>query len=223
MKRFFLFILPVLLVVTACKAPEEIVLPDKKLNVADRTIVYKKEPYTGKLILPKSPRGNEGYMYVKDGHLEGNAEIKNEKDGFLLKYNINGGKFQGELLYKSGDGKLTLNVDKGVILSMQMSNDKEKTEYDFTFTDGLANGIFRHENKKNTVEIVFTDGIAKIENDSNIDVEAKFSIDQNTWMITMESFVDGKSYSKTEKFLGINLETIEDIVFSSIEDYKTQK
>ena len=106
---------------------------------------------------------------------------------------------------------------------MQMSNDKEKTEYNFTFTDGLANGVFRHENKKNTAEIVFTDGMAKIENDGNIDVEAKFSINQNTWMITMESFVDGKSYSKTEKFLGINLETIEDIVFSSIEDYKTQK
>ena len=30
-------------------------------------------------------------------------------------------------------------------------------------------------------------------------------------------------YYKNEKFLGINLETIEDIVFSSIEDYKTQK
>ena len=86
---------------------------------------------------------------------------------------------------------------------MQMSNDKEKTEYNFTFTDGLANGVFRHENKKNTAEIVFTDGMAKIENDGNIDVEAKFSINQNTWMITMESFVDGKSYSKTEKFLGI--------------------
>lgn len=40
------------------------------------------------------------------------------------------------------DGQLTLNVDKGVILSMQMSNDKEKTEYNFTFTDGLANGYF---------------------------------------------------------------------------------
>ena len=223
MRRFFLFILPVLLVITACKAPEEIVLPDKKLNVTDRTIVYNKEPYTGKLVLPKSPKGNEGYMYVKDGHLDGNAEIKNEKDGFLLKYNISGGKFQGELLYKSGDGELILNADKGVILSMQMNNNKEKTKYDFTFTNGLANGTFQKDNEKSMTKIEFKDGMAKIENDNNMDIEAKFSIDQNTWRITMESFVDGKSYSKTEKFLGINLETIEDIVFSSIEDYKTQK
>ena len=223
MRRFFLFILPVLLVITACKAPEEIVLPDKKLNITDRTIVYNNEPYTGKLILPKSPKGNEGYMYVKEGRLAGNAEIKNEKDGFLLKYNISEGKFQGELLYKSGDGELILNVNRGIILSMQMNNNKEKTKYDFTFTNGLANGTFQKGNEKVMVKIVFKDGIAKIENDNNMDIEAKFSIDQNTWMITMESFVDGKSYSKTEKFLGINLETIEDIVFGSIEDYKTRK
>ena len=223
MRRFFLFILLVLLVITACKAPEEIVLPDKHLNVQDRTIVYKKEPYTGKLVLPKSQKGNMGYMYVKNGHLDGDAEIKNEKDGFLLKYNISGGKFQGELLHKSGDGELTLNVDKGVILSMKMKNSREKTNYDFTFTNGLANGTFKQGNGKVMTEIVFKDGMAKIENDVNMDIQAKFSIDQNTWMITMESFVDGKSYSKTEKFLGINLETIENIVFSSIEDYKTQK
>ncbi|MCP1224385.1 hypothetical protein [Sebaldella sp. S0638] len=223
MRRFFLFILPVLLVITACKAPEEIILPEKHLSVQDRIIVYRKEPYTGKLVLPKSQKGNEGYMYVKDGHLDGNAEIRNVKDGFLLKYNISGGKFQGELLYKSGDGELVLNVDNGTILSMQMKNDKEKTDYDFTFTNGLANGTFKYENKKIMTIIAFKDGMAKIENDSNMDIEAKFSIDQNTWMITMESFVDGKSYSKTEKFLGINLETIEDIVFSSIEDHKAQK
>ena len=219
MKRIFLFILPVLLVIVSCKAPKEIVLPDRHLNVQNRTIVYKKEQYTGKLRLPVSPKGNEGYMYVKNGHLDGNAEIKNEKDGFLLKYNISEGKFQGELLYKSGDGELILNIDKGVILSMILRNNKEKTKYDFTFTDGLANGTF--ENKDKT--LVFTDGMAKIENESNMDLESKFSIDQNTWMITMESFVDGKPYTKHEKFLGINLEVIEDIVFNSIEEYKAQK
>ena len=223
MRRFFLFIIPVLLVITACKAPEEITLPEKHLNIQDRVILYKKEPYSGKLILPKSSKGNEGYMYVKHGHLDGNAEIRNEKDGFLLKYNISGGKFQGELLFKSGDGELILNVDKGTILSMQMKNDKEKTKYDFTFTNGLANGTFQQGNEKVMNKIEFKDGMGKIENDSNMDIEAKFSIDQSTWMITMESFVDGRSYSKTEKFLGINLEAIEDIVFSSIEDYKAQK
>ena len=215
MRRFFLFILPVLLVIVSCKAPEEIVLPDKHLNVQDRAIVYKKEQYTGKLILPVSPKGNEGYMYVKNGHLDGNAEIKNEKDGFLLRYNISGGKFQGELIYKSGDGELILSIDKGEILSMILRNNKEKTKYDFTFTNGLANGTFENKDKK----LIFKNGMAKIENDSNMDLEAKFSINQDTWMITMESFVDGKSYSRHEKFLGINLEVIEDIVFNSIKEY----
>ena len=69
MKRFFLFILPVLLVITACKAPEEIVLPDKNLNVADRTIVYKKEFNNQRLFRWKED-GNEGCNF---GRWKGNT------------------------------------------------------------------------------------------------------------------------------------------------------
>lgn len=212
MRKTFLIILIALFMLLSCKNPEEIILPDKYLSIQNKMIMYKEKPYTGKINLPESEKGNEGYMNIKAGYLDGTSEIKNTKDGFLLRYNVRGRKFDGEFIYKNKDGEMYLLIDKGTITAMKLINNLEKTAYDFTFKDGLANGTFEDHDKK----LFFKDGMAEIENENNIDIKTKFSIDQSTWKITMEDFVENESYSKYEKLLGLNLEVIENILFSTI-------
>lgn len=212
MKKTFLIVLIVLLMLLSCKSPEEIVLPNKYLSVQNKMIMYKKIPYTGKIILPESEKGNEGYMNIKEGYLDGTSEIKNVKDGFLLHYNVSEKKFDGEFIYKDEGGELYLHIDKGTIITMKLINNLEKTKYDFTFENGLANGVFESRDTK----LNFTDGTAEVKNESNKDIKTKFSIDQLTWKITMEDLVENESYLKYERSLGLNLEVIENILFSTI-------
>ena len=219
MKKSFLYILIIFLMLISCEAPKEVVLPDKHLNIQGKIIMYRNKPYTGKLIILKSDKGNEGYINIKDGYLNGVTEIKNEKDNFLLHYNISNKNFQGDYIYKSGDGELSLKIDKGKVLSMKLINKNENTKYDFTFKDSLANGIFENKDKK----IEFKDGTAKFENEENIKMETKFSINQTTWVITMEDFIDGESYSKYEAGLGLDIKVIEQILLDTIKKENIKK
>jgi hypothetical protein len=56
-------------------------LPNKAVKYENGTITYKGKPYTGKLVtsLEDKAIGYEGFITLKEGHLEGQTKITSEK------------------------------------------------------------------------------------------------------------------------------------------------
>ena len=210
-RKFFFFGF-IILGLVSCGTPDEIILPNEKLKVKDKVVIYKKTPYTGKLLIPLSAKGNTGSISLVNGALEGVSELKNEKDGFLLRYNVSRKKFHGEIIYKGKDGELILNANQGKITKMKLINLVSNSKYDFTFKDDLANGTFENKERK----LNFVDGTALVSDEDGIKKESKFSIDQNTWTIKIEDIINGEVKSKYEEPIDFSPKSLEEILFSVI-------
>ena len=210
-RKLFFFGL-IILGLVSCGTPDEITLPNEKLKVKDKVVIYKKTPYTGKLLIPLSPKGNTGTISLVNGFLDGVSELKNEKDGFLLRYNVSGKKFHGEIIYKGKEGELTLNTNQGKITTIKLINLVSNSKYDFTFKDGLASGTFENKERK----LNFVNGTALVSDKDGIKKESKFSIDQNTWTIKIEDIINGEVKSKYEEPLDFSPKTLEETLFSVI-------
>ena len=91
MKRYLLMLVLILGLAVSCM-PKEVTIPNKNLKYEKGEITYKGkaykgivtykgQPYTGKIktnLKDKVGTGWEGFLTLKDGHLDGVTEIKKE-------------------------------------------------------------------------------------------------------------------------------------------------
>lgn len=193
MKKGILIILLVLMVLS-CGTSKKVTLPDKDIKIENETVFFKNEKYTGKINL-KDKNSVSGFITFKDGHLDGPAELKNDKKQMYTKFNIVNNQFEGETVVKNADQgiNMTVNYNNGKIV--KLLGDYSKTvKYDITFVDGLANGWFESEGEK----FVFSDGVLTLEEDG-ITTEVKYYVNQETGDMGMEFFINGKSAGRDEK------------------------
>ena len=193
MRKIILIILLVLMVLS-CGTSNKITLPDKDIKVENETVFFKNEKYTGRINL-KDKNGVLGFISLKNGHLDGSTEIRNEKKQMYTKFNIVNDKFEGETVIKNTDQgiNMTVNYNKGKIVRLLGDYSKD-VKYDVTFVDGLANGWFTSEGEK----FVFSDGVLTLEDDG-ITTEVKYYVNQETGDMGMEFFINGKSAGRDEK------------------------
>ena len=90
MKRILLIIL-LITAILSCKDSKELTIPDKDLSYKDGVVLYKGKAYTGKINVKKlndKEQFEEGFVTLKNGHLDGITELKNEKVGTYFKFNV---------------------------------------------------------------------------------------------------------------------------------------
>ena len=189
-----IFIIVLVLMVLSCGTSNKITLPDKDVKIENETVFFKNEKYTGRVEL-KNKNGVSGFVSLKDGHLDGLTELKNDKKQMYTKFNIVNDKFEGETVIKNADQgiDMTVNYNNGKIV--KLSGDYSKSiKYDITFVDGLANGWFESEGEK----FDFSDGVLTLE-EEGITTEVKYYVNQETGDMGMEFFINGKSAGRDEK------------------------
>lgn len=179
-----LFLCALLVGLAGC-APQEIVLPNGDLKYANGVVEYKGKPYSGKVIITQADKDNgfDGYVNLKDGHLDGMMEMKSP-DGEKLKANTVNGQFDGDyiseypnlgqahLVFKAGkvkSVKLDFNVQGGIKQDLTIADDRKingtmtTASETITFKNGEAqtNGVtiklYMNEEEK-TVKEIYSDG-----------------------------------------------------------------
>ena len=169
----------------------DITLPNKDVKVVKDVLLYKNSPFTGNIIMNTEDQ-NEGYsgsISLKNGHLDGMSEMKNDRLGQRVKFTVVDGKFDGELIMNDPDQNtfITLDVKKGAIIKY-LADVQGLYKYDLNFVNNLANGTMEVEDQ----EFRFKNGIAKGPQGQ----ELKLSLDPVTGDMKMEAFVNGKTVGK---------------------------
>ncbi len=148
------------LLVVSCGMPKEIKVPNKRLSIGTNgELLYnKKTPYAGKVIFKE--KGGEGYMTLKNGHIEGKTELTSPE--LTTSFNVVNGELDGEYKSKGTFNGVDINyiviLDKG---KLKKYDGKIGTlEQNFTFDDkGRTNGTM----KENGVTLTFKDGMTKFQ------------------------------------------------------------
>lgn len=163
MKRILLVILFILGIVS-CGISKKVAVPNKNLSFKNDKVYYKKNTYTGKLILKKiadKEQFEEGYISLKDGLLEGATELENKEQGTYFKFTVINGNFEGKYELKHPLlGDFVMNYEKGKLKELKGKFPNE-IKQDITFdTDGNINGMIEKDGEK----LNFKDGFAQVEN-----------------------------------------------------------
>ena len=91
-RRILLTVLMSLLMVVVSygETPKELELSDKSVRYENGTVTYKGKPYTGKLVtsLEDKAIGYEGFITLKEGHLEGQTKMSSKKSKEEYEFNV---------------------------------------------------------------------------------------------------------------------------------------
>ena len=211
MKRILLVIL-LITVMLSCENSGELTIPNKDLSYKDGIVQYKGKAYTGKINMKKlndKEQYEQGFMNIKNGHLEGVTELKNEMIGTYFKFNVKNGKLDGEYILehpKIGDLKMLFEDGQLKKLSGKLPNNINE---DLTIDkDGNVNGPFEQDGQK----LEFKNGL--VDEDG---LKVKMYIDKETGqkMIT-EVYQDDKTVSKGEAIILFSIKDFETAMLPSV-------
>ena len=211
MKRILLVIL-LITVMLSCENSRELTIPNKDLSYKDGIVQYKGKAYTGKINMKKlndKEQYEQGFMNIKNGHLEGVTELKNEMIGTYFKFNVKKGKLDGEYILehpKIGDLKMLFEDGQLKKLSGKLPNNINE---DLTIDkDGNVNGTFEQDGQK----LEFKNGL--VDEDG---LKVKMYIDKETGqkMIT-EVYQDDKTVSKGEAIILFSIKDFETAMLPSV-------
>ena len=213
-RRILLTVLMSLLMVVVSygETPKELELSDKSVRYENGTVTYKGKPYTGKLVtsLEDKAIGYEGFITLKEGHLEGQTKMSSKKSKEEYEFNVKNGEFDGQYIVKSRKkGEITMTLETGV-LKAQKINDTEGYKQDLTFdAAGLANGTVEMDNQK----FSFKDGKALYVGQKNSFMIIKYMKETNS--IFTEATQNGEVILKEETPLG-DVKTVESEIFPAL-------
>ena len=163
-----------MVVVVSCGGtPKELKLPNKAVKYENGALTYKGKPYTGKIVtsLADKVSGYEGFITLKEGHLEGQTKISSGKNKEEYEVNVKDGKFDGQYIAKTPEiGEIAITSEAGALKAMKtaMTNGLKQ---DLTFdAAGLANGTMEMGAQK----FVFKDGKAPVAGHANSFIALKF-------------------------------------------------
>ena len=79
-----------MVVVSYGGTPKELETSNKSLKYENGTVTYKGKPYTGKLVtsLEDKAIGYEGFITLKEGHLEGQTKMSSKKSKEEYEFNV---------------------------------------------------------------------------------------------------------------------------------------
>ena len=217
-RRILLTVLMSLLmmVVSYGETPKELKLPNKAVKYENGAITYKGKPYTGKLVtsLEDKAIGYEGFITLKEGHLEGQTKITSEKNKEEYEINVKDGKLDGPYTAKTPKiGEITIISEAGVLKAMKtdMTNGlKQDLTFDVT---GLANGTMEMGAQK----FVFKDGKAPVAGQTNSFVSLKYMKETNS--VSTEVTQGGNVVQKEDNPLGFDVKTLESQIFPALVGY----
>ena len=214
-RRILLTVLMSLLMVVVSygETPKELEIPNKAIKYENGTITYKGKPYTGKIVasLEDKAIGYEGFITLKEGHLEGQTKITSEKNKEEYEINVKDGKLDGPYTAKTPKiGEITIISEAGVLKAMKtdMTNGlKQDLTFDVT---GLANGTMEMGAQK----FSFKDGKALNVGEKNSFVTLKYMKETNS--VVIEDIQNGKVFGKKETSLELNVKTQERQIFPAL-------
>ena len=214
-RRILLTVLMSLLMVVVSygETPKELEIPNKAIKYENGTITYKGKPYTGKIVasLEDKAIGYEGFITLKDGHLEGQTKITSGKNKEEYEVNVKDGKFDGQYILKSPEiGEVTIISEAGVLKAMKtamINGLKQDLTFDAT---GLANGTMEMGDQK----FSFKDGKAPVVGEKNSFVTLKYMKETNS--VVTGATQGGNVVQKEDVPLGFDVETLESEIFPAL-------
>ena len=214
-RRILLTVLMSLLMVVVSygETPKELEIPNKAIKYENGTITYKGKPYTGKIVasLEDKAIGYEGFITLKEGHLEGQIKITSEKNKEEYEINVKDGKLDGPYTAKTPKiGEITIISEAGVLKAMKtdMTNGlKQDLTFDVT---GLANGTMEMGDQK----FSFKDGKAPVVGEKNSFVTLKYMKETNS--IVTGATQGGNVVKKEDNPLEFDVETVESEIFPAL-------
>ena len=216
MKRRILLtvLMSLLMVVVSCGGtPKELKLPNKAVKYENGALTYKGKPYTGKIVtsLADKVSGYEGFITLKEGHLEGQTKISSGKNKEEYEVNVKDGKFDGQYIAKTPEiGEIAITSEAGALKAMKtaMTNGLKQ---DLTFdAAGLANGTMEMGAQK----FVFKDGKAPVAGHANSFIALKYMKETNS--VVTELIQNGKVTQKQDNPLEFDVKTLESQIFPAI-------
>ena len=222
MKRYLLMLVLILGLAVSCM-PKEVTIPNKNLKYEKGEITYKGkaykgivtykgQPYTGKIktnLKDKVGTGWEGFLTLKDGHLDGVTEIKNVS-GEYAKFTV---------VDKNFDGDYIAQMDKmGEVHIVFKAGRPESTKIDLKFmgveikqnfiidAEGKVNGDMTANGKS----FVFKDGSADVDN-----MVMKLYLNEENKIVT-EIYQGDKLIQKDVPKAAATPELYENLVFPAI-------
>ena len=213
-RRILLTVLMSLLMVVVSygETPKELETSNKALKYENGAITYKGKPYTGKIVtsLADKVSGYEGFITLKEGHLEGQTKISSGKNKEEYEVNVKDGKFDGQYIAKTPEiGEIAITSEAGALKAMKtaMTNGLKQ---DLTFdAAGLANGTVEMDNQK----FSFKDGKALYVGQKNSFMIIKYMKETNS--IFTEATQNGEVILKEETPLG-DVKTVESGTFPAL-------
>ena len=191
----------------------DITLPNKDVKIAKEVLLYKGSPFTGNIIMNTEDQkdGYIGGISLKNGHLDGLSELKNDRQGQHMRFTVVGGKFDGELIMNdpSQNTYIMLDINKGAIVKY-LADIQGVYKYDLNFVNNLANGSMEAQGQVFT----FKNGIAKGPQGQ----ELKLTLNPATGDLEMEAFVNGKAAGKQTIPNVLTPQYLESFLFQSITD-----
>ena len=214
-RRILLTVLMSLLMVVVSygETPKELETSNKALKYENGAITYKGKPYTGKIVtsLADKVSGYDGFITLKEGHLEGQTKINSGKNKEEYEVNVKDGKFDGQYIAKTPQmGEITITSEAGVLKAMK-SNMINGLKQDLTFdAAGLANGTMEMGSQKFT----FKDGKSPVAGQANAFVSLKYIKETNS--VSTEVTQGGNVVQKENNPLGFDVKTLESQVFPAL-------
>ena len=206
-----------MVVVVSCGGtPKELKLPNKAVKYENGALTYKGKPYTGKIVTSLADKisGYEGFVTLKEGHLEGQTKISSGKNKEEYEVNVKDGKFDGQYIAKTPEiGEIAITSEAGALKAMKtaMTNGLKQ---DLTFdAAGLANGTMEMGAQKFT----FKDGKSPVTGQANAFVSLKYIKETNS--VSTEVTQGGNVVQKEDNPLGFDVKTLESQIFPALVGY----
>ena len=166
-------------------------LPNEKVSVVNDTLLYNGSPFTGNIIMNEEDQmdGYLGAISLKNGHLDGLTELRNDGKRQHMKFTAVNGKFDGELIMKDPEQgiDLILSIKKGAIIKY-FGNIQGEIEYNLTFKNNLASGTIGGQGEL----LEFKNGVAR----GSEGQEIRLSLNPATGDMEMEAIVNGQAVGK---------------------------
>ena len=211
MKRILLIIL-LITAILSCKDSKELTIPDKDLSYKDGVVLYKGKAYTGKINMKKlndKEQYEEGFITLKNGHLDGITVLKNEKVGTYFKFNVKDKRLEGEYILEHPKiGDLTMSFQDGLLKRLNGKFPNDIRQEFIIDKNGNVNGILKQDGQ----ELEFKNGLADEEG-----LKVKMYIDKETGQkLITEVYEDNKVVSKGEAVILFSIKDFEEVLLPEI-------
>lgn len=211
MKRILLIIL-LITAILSCKDSKELTIPDKDLSYKDGVVLYKGKAYTGKINVKKlndKEQFEEGFVTLKNGHLDGITELKNEKVGTYFKFNVKDKRLEGEYILEHPKiGDLTMSFQDRLLKRLNGKFPNDIRQEFIIDKNGNVNGILKQDGQ----ELEFKNGLADEEG-----LKVKMYIDKETGQkLITEVYEDNKVVSKGEAVILFSIKDFEEVLLPEI-------